>query len=244
MVVQSDTQVGTLEVSNVISPRLIQSGLTEVQHACLVNLDNSASMYGSGAIHEVARVIPKYIDDVRRDAAIRSSVLMTFGQFGENAALKISAPFSSVQELVSPKLTPHGCTPLCQRLVDSVELLIEARKFVRRIFHVDQRHAWLIEMTDGSPTDGNVYEAARKAVQEVALENGIEVYLFGVGSGADMGFLRSIEQPGRPAEPLSGDKDFARLFDWLKRSQMSVSRSLPGEVMEIPSISGALIKTQ
>ena len=76
------------------------------------------------------------------------------------------------------------------------------------------------------------------AVREIAAECGIYVWLFGVGPAADMQFLNSIAQPGRPAEHLTSDRDFARLFTWVANSLKSVSRSLKGAVIEIESVSG------
>jgi uncharacterized protein YegL len=60
-----------------------------------------------------------------------------------------------------------------------------------------------------------------------------------MGEAADMQFLNSIAQPGRPAERLTSDRDFARLFRWLSDSLKVVSRSQHGAVIEIESFSGS-----
>lgn len=233
-----------IETMPLLSRRLCENPPTEIQFPVLVNLDNSPSMSGSGGIDIVQQVLPKFLEDSRRVPSIRSSLFMQFGLFGESNPLHLAGPFSSVMELEPPNLDLSAGTPLCARIVSSIELLIAARKIVSRQFNLDMRHAWLLEMTDGYATDSDLHEKARYAVQSRAMDYNIEVHLFGVGPTADMGFLESLAQPHRPPQKLESVEDFSQLFEWLWRSCEIISASALHQVLEIPAFDGTLIPTQ
>lgn len=228
-----------------LSQSLYEQQPTETLHSALVVCDNSQSMYDSGAIVELEKLFPKFLSDLSSDASIRSSVLMTFGHFGEVHPLELAGPLRPVAELAPPQLKPSPlATPLCGCLVKSVAFMLAARKLIRNQLHIAQKKSWVIQFTDGAATDEERHAEARHAIQTVAMENGIEVYLFGVGQDADMKFLHTLEQPGRPAEKLTSEKNFADLFRWLHNSLRIVSQTAPGRGTDLPSVNGALFKTQ
>lgn len=229
----------------VLSPMLLSQRPTETQHLTVVSIDNSMSMYDTGAVVALEQQLPKFIHDLNRDPSIRSSVLMTFACFGDQQAFAPLGPVRRVSDLTPPQLHPSPLgTPLCERLVADIAYIIAARKMLRNQLNVSQRKSCLIEFTDGEATDKQHEEAARQAVQRVAAESGIDVFLFGVGAGADMRFLHSIEQPERPAELLTSEKNFADLFRWLSNSLRIVSQTNPGKSTEILSVNGKRIRTQ
>jgi uncharacterized protein YegL len=122
--------------------------------------------------------------------------------------------------------------------------IVLARKNLSRQLNVSQRKSWLIDFSDGAAVDKQHVAAARHAVQNVAAESGIEVFLYGVGAGADMTFLHSIEQADRPAELLRSEKNFAELFQWLSNSLRIVSQTTPGRSTVLSSVNGKSIITQ
>ena len=241
---QIHAHVSHVSSTAILSARVHEEQPTDIQHLALVNGDNSQSMDVSGGLQVLNDVYPKFISDMRRDSTIRSSVLMAFGSFGSTEPLKIAAPFTCVDDLSPPQLAITNHSSICSRLIDSCNLLIAGNKLVRRALNVHQRKSWLIEMSDGHATDLEREAEARKAMHETAPQNGIETFFFGVGPNANMDFLNSIAQPGRPAELLDDKKDFAALFAWLKKSLRAVSASGQGQVLEIPSVKGNLIRTQ
>jgi uncharacterized protein YegL len=231
-------------VQPIVSERLQITPPSEIQHSLMVCLDNSASMEMSGGLANLKELLTKFLQDLRRDPMIRASVLMQFGLFGDNQPLQMAGPFCSVNEIQVPQLPISYGTPLCGQSIAAVNLLIAGRKLISRQFNVDQRHGWLIAMTDGQPTDLHLADQARLAIQQLAREHQIEVYLFGVGQDANMDFLNSLAQPRRPAQKLESVQDFSRLFNWLKTSMRAVSASVPGQHLEIPALDGTLIPTQ
>lgn len=234
----SNSQLATLAES------VLKHQPTETQHLTLIGADNSGSTFTSGAINVLRAALPKFIADLCADYATRSSLLVTFSKFEDPNTWRVTAPFSPVGELVPPHFSSTSSTPFCTRVIEEIELIKAQRKLVRACLQVDQRRSWLIETTDGYASDPGRSEEARNAIQNVAVEAGIEVYLFGMGEGANMSFLQSLAQPERPAELLSSDRDFAKLFKWISNSLHITSRSIAGEVAEIPSISGRLIPTE
>jgi uncharacterized protein YegL len=236
--------LATGDNSRSILPRkLINNPPTEAQHSVLVQLDNSASMNGE-AIDQLKAEIPRSLTDLRAVAAIRSSALMQFAIFGDDTPFKICGPFMPVADLRAPPLPTTGSTPLCECIEVGINLLVQARKYVRQQFHVDQKHSWYIVFTDGAPGDFNRASAARDAIRKTALENKIDVFLYGCGESANMEFLHSIEQPGRPAERLTSSTNFKDLFAWLGRSLREVSQRAPGESFDISSPNGNIFRTQ
>lgn len=228
-----------------LSPKLLSQRPTETQLFTLVSIDNTGSMYNTGAIVTLEELLPKFIQDLNRDPSIRSTVLMAFACFGQEKAFEPLGEVRRVKDLTPPILHPSPLlTPLCERLVADVAYVAAARKMLRSQLNVSQRKSYIIEFTDGEAGDKHHQEAARHAIQQVAVESGIEVYLFGVGPSADMRFLHSLEQPGRAAESLNSEKNFADLFRWLTQSLRIVSQARPGRSTEILSVNGNPIRTQ
>jgi uncharacterized protein YegL len=232
------------KLTRILSPQLLTTPPTESLVATLICNDNSPSMYDSGAIRELESVLPKFISDLKRDPGIRASVLMAFAHFGDEFPLALAGPLGPVDELKPPKLTPSSGTPLCARIIASIKFLRAGRKLIRTQFNLVQKNSMLIEFTDGSAGDRELAEEARIAIQTTAMQNNIEVHLFGVGREADMEFLQYLAQHGRPAERLDGEKNFAELFAWLYQSLRVVSQAIPGREIEIRSVNGSWIKTQ
>lgn len=222
---------------------LLEERPTEAQHIVQINLDNSGSVFGSDAIKALRAAIPEFIRTLNSDWAISASALCAFAVFGGEREWCYCGPFAPPKELEAPAIEAYGGTPLCNRLIESIRVISAQRKLVRNVLKASQRRAWLLEITDGCATDSNLNREAMRAVQETAIENGIEVHLIGMGEAADMDFLNQLAQPGRPAEPLE-ELDYRKLFGWLSNSLRSVSRSMPGEIVEIPSLSGNLIRTE
>jgi hypothetical protein len=154
----------------VISDSILRRPPSDTQYSALVNIDNSVSTYQSGAIRDILDSIPGFIEQMCSDYAIRASVLMAWGTFSEESPLKLSGPFTSVDELSAPDFGPFGGTPLNARIIASVKLLSAGRRIVENVLHVDQGRATLIEMTDGGLHDSNLDAEARKAIQVTGRE--------------------------------------------------------------------------
>lgn len=227
-----------------LSRKLLECNPTEAQLHALMNFDNSGSVYSAGGFEILKRIQPKFIADVQRDPGIRSTLQMQFGYFGTEKPLILDGPFCSVMELKVPELPVVNSTNLLARIRASLKVLAVGRKLASRHFNVDLRNSWLVETTDGYPTDKHLFDEVRELVRTFAVENKIEVHLLGIGKSSDMDFLNELAQPGRPAQQLESVEDFARLFNWVRHSVKIINASVPHTQLEIPSLSGSLIPTQ
>ena len=91
---------------------------------------------------------------------------------------------------------------------------------------------WILMITDGKPEGEPEAAVAHAAARLRTHEREKRVALFAVGvAGADFGALRKIVV--REPLPLRG-LAFDELFVWLSASMQAVSRSQPGEAVELP----------
>ena len=87
---------------------------------------------------------------------------------------------------------------------------------------------WIFLITDGAPTDGDLWRTAAQRVHKE--ETAKKVAFFAVGvEGADMNVLKQISQ--RQPVSLQG-LNFQEMFVWLSNSLTKVSHSEPNA--EIP----------
>jgi uncharacterized protein YegL len=217
---------------------------TEPMKLFLMNFDTSESMYSSGAIRELKKETPRLITDLQRDPTIRARVLATFGIFADADSSRLTGPFRPVMELTPPEFNRTNGTPLLGRIINSIQLLKARKTLLGNALQVDLQHAWLIECTDGQPTDHGLLAEAMRHIREIAPEHGIEVFLFGVGRDADMNLLSSLAQSGRPAERLLNIKDLAALLKWVSSSLSLVSQGPVGMQTRIRSPNGGYFITE
>jgi uncharacterized protein YegL len=88
---------------------------------------------------------------------------------------------------------------------------------------------WIFLITDGEPTDQ--WQTAASRVKEKETAKKLAFFAVGV-EDANMEVLRaiSVRQPVK----LKG-LEFRKLFDWLTRTQISVSHSTPGQQVPLPN---------
>lgn len=191
-------------------------------------LDVSGSMDGQ-PISELNEGLRQYRDELSGDSIASKRVevaLMTFG-----GAVKLESTFCTAEHFVPPTLAAGGDTPMGQAIIESVQLLRD-RKELYRSNGIMFYRPWIFLVTDGSPTD-QWLQAAQRVKEGEAKK---EFCFFGVGvEGANMDTLKQIcvRQPLK----LKG-LAFRELFTWLSNSQQSVSRSQPGEEVQLSNPTG------
>ena len=199
----------------------------------LLLVDTSASMEGAPlAALNAGLAAFKY--DVEQDelAALRVELaLITFGQ-----DVTVVQEFIPVDAFTPRQFEASGKTPLGDALIQAMDLL-EARKAIYRQNGVQYYRPWVFLITDGAPTDGELWQDAARRMRQLEAENRLSFFVIAV-EGADMEILSHIAPLGRPPMALQ-DLRFEELFRWLSASVRRVSSTTLTHCMTaLPSSQG------
>lgn len=210
-------------------PELVSN--PEPRCPCLLLLDTSGSMSGS-PIEELNHGLQTLKENLMSDGMAMQRVEIGIITFGP---VQLVADFQSADSFQPPQLTANGDTPIGAAIEQGLEML-EMRKEVYRVSGVSYYRPWIFLISDGAPTD-NWHRAAEKVRAGDSTQRK-QFSFFAVGvEGADMNTLEKICSPNRPPLRLKG-LCFRELFSWLSSSLSGVSRSQPGEVVQLPAPTG------
>jgi uncharacterized protein YegL len=199
----------------------------EPRCASLLLLDVSTSMSGD-RIRELQDGLVGYKDDLAGDGLARKRVEVAIVTFG--GTVNTIQNFTTADSFSPPALSVSGDTPMGQAVVTGLNLL-DQRKQEYRNNGIGYYRPWVFLITDGGPTDINTPQWP-EAIQRVkAGEEAKAFSFFGVAvQDADMERLAQL----CVREPLKlKGLQFRSLFQWLSNSQQSVSRSTPGDAVEL-----------
>ena len=195
-------------------------------------LDTSASMQGE-PIEALNEGLAEFKFDVEQDAlaALRVEVcLVTFG-----AVVKTLQPFVTIDDFLAPVLEAAGKTPMGQAL----EVGLEALEMRKKTYHeqgIGYYRPWVFLITDGAPTDRDVWEKAVHKMHCLDRDNRLTFFAVGV-EGADREILNKLTPPGRTILLLK-DLKFKELFRWVSASVKRVSMGrVGGDMMALLPVS-------
>jgi uncharacterized protein YegL len=123
-------------------------------------------------------------------------------------------------------LQSTGDTPMGAAIEQSIAM-IRTRKDTYRANGIMYYRPWIFLITDGAPTDP--WKNAADLVKQGEASKQFAFYSVGV-QGANIQVLSQIS--AREPLMLSGLK-FSNLFQWLSSSQQAVSRSTPGDEVQL-----------
>lgn len=196
---------------------------------CVLLLDTSASMDGA-PIAELNRGLQALRDSLAQDDIALLRVELAIVTFGP---AMITQDFVSALHFVPPNLTASEDTPMGSAINLALDK-IEERKQTYKQNGISYYRPWVFLITDGAPTDGNIWQAAAQRVHEAERQNKITFFPVGVDQ-ADMGVLDQISS--RQALKLAG-LNFREMFRWLSTSLSGVSQSRFGDRVVLPSPAG------
>ena len=193
----------------------------------LLLLDNSGSMQGR-PISELNAGLQVFRDELFADSLAAKRVEVAIVTFGP---VKVETDFTGIQYFQAPTLSVSGDTPMGAAIEQGLELL-QRRKETYKANGISYYRPWIFMITDGGPTDSVV--RASNLIKEGEAKKSFMFYAVGV-EGASMEILKQVSV--RDPVKLQGLR-FRDLFQWLSASLSSVSRSQPGQAVELTNPAG------
>jgi uncharacterized protein YegL len=213
------------------------SGNPNQRTPCVLVLDASSSMAAatpSGRTRiEALNLGIKALEDALRDddmalGRVQISIVSVGGPTDDS---EIMLDWTDANNFSAFPLQTGGSTPLAKGLQLALDLIEEGKENLKAA-GVNYHRPWMMVITDGEPTDtDSEWNEAVKACRDAENAKKVEIFPIGV-EGADISKLSEISS--KSPIKLSGIK-FKELFVWLSNSLGAVSRSRPGESIEIPT---------
>jgi len=187
--------------------------------ACALLLDTSSSMAGE-PIDQLNRGFELFCDEIKKDELAQKRAEITVITFGGTARVEI--PFTEGRNLQSRRLAANGGTPMGAALDLALDQLAQQKQAYKRS-GLEYYRPWMFVLTDGEPTDGQVFTAAAVRVRDAEAARGVSVFGIGVGAGANLARLKELSSQREPAK-LDG-LSFREFFKWLSASLSAASAS-------------------
>lgn len=189
---------------------------------CLLLLDVSGSM-GGEPIRELNEGIRFFKDELMADDLAAKRVEVSIVTFGP---IQVVSDFETADVWQPVTLTSQGDTPMGGAILQGLDLLRQRKDLYRSSGHPFYK-PWIFLITDGGPTDGELWRTAAERIREGEAQKSFAFFAVGV-QGARMEMLAQLAV--REPLKLQGLK-FRTLFQWLSNSMKSVSRSTPGDTV-------------
>ena len=182
-------------------------------------VDTSASMTMNNNIGLLCEGLHTLKQELIADETARHTVKIVLIAYGNNTVLPVTDGFITPDEFVPPQLVAKGNTPMGQAYTLALEFIKRWKKSCSDR-KVDYYRPWLVNSTDGQPTD-DWSEAARAL--KIAEDTKQVVSWIMATEGANIPILKQLS-PDRPVLYLR-DLDYKRMFLWLSSSLSVVSSS-------------------
>jgi len=182
-------------------------------------VDTSASMTMNNNIGLLCEGLHTLKQELIADETVRHTVKIVLIAYGNNTVLPVTDDFIAPDEFVPPQLVAKGNTPMGQAYMLALEFIKRWKKSCSDR-KVDYYRPWLVNSTDGQPTD-DWSEAA--CALKIAEDTKQVVSWIMATEGANVPILKQLS-PDRPVLYLR-DLDYKSMFLWLSSSLSVVSSS-------------------
>ena len=198
----------------------------------LIMADCSGSMAGR-AIDAMNRGVDDLYQAIADDEIARNRVEVALLSFSTDA--RVERDFSTVGERRKTSMRAGGATNMHLAIQQGCDLL-EARKEQYRSGGVPYFRPIMVLFSDGLPTSprGEMEQANQRLV-DMESDNRLTIFKVGVNADAVQAMLRVLPNPNSRFQPQQLDNlRFSDFFVWLSRSVSAISRSTPGDVVNLP----------
>ena len=191
--------------------------------ACVLLVDVSGSMSGD-AINELNEGLRVFGEALKADSKAYGCADVCVISFG--SAVEQVVPFCPAAEYVAPVLTAGGLTVLNEAVITGLDM-IELRKQEYKDVGVDYWRPWVFLLTDGVPTDNDLYQDAQQRLQDALNNKKINFFPMGIGGNVDIRKLKSYTKDGSGIVLKAAKEHFKEAFVWLSSSMSVISNSDP-----------------
>lgn len=203
---------------------------------CMLVLDASGSM---------DEIVPatgrKRIDELNQGLALLQQELLnddTAAQRVQLAIVCVGGPagdadllmdWTDAMQFQPPKLAAGGLTPLGQGMRLALQHVDQQKKLLKSM-GIGYTRPWVMVISDGEPTDDpQVWQAVTQECRAAEDSKQCVIYPIGVAD-ANMAALQQLSST--PALKMA-EARFREYFQWLSSSLSSMSRSRPGEQVQL-----------
>ena len=198
----------------------------------LVIADCSGSM-GGCPIDAMNQGVGELFQAILDDEIARNRVEVALLSF--NTGARVERDCSTVRERGNLNMRAGGATNMHLAIQQGCDLL-EDRKEQYRLGGVPYFRPIMVLFSDGLPTSPReAMEQANQRLVEMESENRLTIFKVGVNSEAVQAMLRVLPNPNSRFQPQQLDNlRFSDFFVWLSKSVSAISRSTPGEAVNLP----------
>ena len=198
----------------------------------LIIADCSGSMAGR-PIDSMNQGVGDLYQAILDDEIARNRVEVALLSFNSDA--RVERDFSTVGERDNPNMRARGATNMHLAIQRGCDLL-EDRKEQYRLGGVPYFRPIMVLFSDGLPTSPReAMEEANQRLVDMEGESRLTIFNVAVNSEAVQAMLRTLPNPNSRFQPLQLDNlRFSDFFVWLSKSVSAISRSTPGEAVNLP----------
>lgn len=199
----------------------------EQKSLCVLLLDVSFSMEGK-RIKSLQAGIEAFHKEIMEDQTSRNRLEIAVLSYGQNVEV-LQQP-ALVDDFKMPELETTGSTSMGKGIDEAIEI-VEARKSWYKMTGQPYYRPWIINITDGEPTDiPNIELKGNEIRSNIENKN---FFFFNVGvEDASMSTLEKLSSEQMPPAKLDGLK-FAEFFQWLSASIQIVAASIDTETESV-----------
>lgn len=227
--------------------RFRESGINEFtttddRLACLLLIDRSGSMASGGKMLEVIKGLNILKNETLKDVVASRRVEIGVVTYGDDVALVREfcsiASFSppeqaeSIAQITESDFIPNGCTEMGKAIRVGIQE-VEKRKLTYKNTGIGYYRPWIVNLTDGEPTDHNTpnWHDAVQMVQKGT--QGKRFVFFNLGT-EDANFAILKELIGSRNAKIR-EQRFQEFFMWLSQSVRVRSNSALNEEIPLPT---------
>ena len=206
---------------------------------CILVLDASGSMdeiipeTGRTRIQELndglALLQQELANDETAALRVQLAIVCVGGPAGDADLLM---DWTDAMQFVAPRLSAGGLTPLGQGLRLALQYIEEQKQTLKQ-YAIGYTRPWIMVISDGEPTDDPAtWQSVTRECRAAEEKKRCVIYPIGVAD-ANLAVLQQISST--PALRMSESK-FREYFMWLSSSLSSMSRSRPGDNVQLAAV--------